>query len=250
MRGSRVAGLAVLLGCGAPGTDAQRGEVRVAVAANFADAQARLANVFTAGTGHRVIASLGSTGQLYAQIRNGAPFDVFLSADAERPAQLERDSLAVPGTRFVYAEGRLVLYGPGLDSVRDGGADLGALPSAAIAIANPGIAPYGAAALQVLARLGLSQSAESRLVRGENIAQAYQFVETRAAPLGFVALSLVRDKPARTYWLVPAAYHDAIAQEAVLLERARSNPAARAYLAFLRGDVARRVIASFGYDTR
>jgi molybdate transport system substrate-binding protein len=229
---------------------AQRNEVHVAVAANFADAQTRLASLFTAGSGHRIVASAGSSGQLYAQVRNGAPFDIFLSADTVRTAQLERDSLTVPRSRFVYAVGRLVLYGPGLDSVRSGGADLRDGQPTALAIANPVTAPYGAAAVQVLVRMGRLQALEGRLVRGESIAQAFQFVESRAAPLGFVALSQVRDKAAHTYWLVPAEYHDPIAQEAVLLRRGQSNPAALAYVAFLKGDVARRVIESFGYGTR
>jgi molybdate transport system substrate-binding protein len=229
--------------------EVQRAEVHVACAANFADVQARLSEVFTRGSGHTVIVSTGSSGQLYAQIRNGAPFDVFLSADSERPARLEEDGFAVVRSRFVYALGRLALYGPGLDSVRAGGVDLRDPGHGPIAIANPVAAPYGAAALQVIARLGLRGRMTDRLIRGESIAQTFQFVESRAAVLGFVAYSQVRSRPARTFWLVPQDYYDPISQEAVLLRRGESNPAARAYLEFLKGEVARRVIASFGYAT-
>jgi molybdate transport system substrate-binding protein len=239
-----------LIGWPGPATaKIQRAEVHVACAANFANVQARLSEVFTRGSGHTVVVSTGSSGQLYAQIRNGAPFDVFLSADSERPARLEQDSFAVARSRFVYALGRLALYGPGLDSVRAGGVDLRDARYRTIAIANPATAPYGDAALQVIARLGLRDRVTDRLIRGESIAQTFQFVESRAAVLGFVAYSQVRSKPARTFWLVPLDYHDPISQEAVLLRRGESNPAARAYVEFLKGEVASRVIASFGYAT-
>jgi molybdate transport system substrate-binding protein len=226
-----------------------RGEVHVAVAANFADVQARLAAMFTAGTGHTVVVSSGSSGQLYAQIRNGAPFEVFLSADTVRPARLERDGLTLPGSRFTYALGRLVLYGPSFDSVRAGGADLLDPRVRHVAIANPRTAPYGEAAMQTLERLGSSGHPGRRLVLGENIAQTFQFVSTGAAELGFVAMSQVLNAPARRYWIVPDGHHAAIAQDAVLLRGAQSDPAALAYHAFLRGATARRVIASAGYGS-
>jgi molybdate transport system substrate-binding protein len=197
-----------------------------------------------------VVASAGSSGQLYAQIRNGAPFDVFLSADTARPAQLERDGLTEPGSRFTYAVGRLVLYGPTLDSVRAGGADLRGAGVRHIAIANPRTAPYGAAAVQAIERLGLGTQLRDRVVQGENIAQTWQFVRSGAAELGFVALSQVLSEPTRTYWLVPQDHHDMIAQDAVLLRSAASEPAAIGYLAFLRTDTARRVIELSGYGTR
>jgi len=252
---SRVVGLIAMRGA-APGAGRRAvgnhvaGEVHVAVAANFAAVQERLAVLFTVGTGHAVVASSGSSGQLHAQIRNGAPFDVFLSADTTRPGQLERDGLTEPGSRFTYAVGRLVLYGPTLDSVRAGGADLGAAQVRHIAIANPRTAPYGVAAVQTLERLGLTGRARDRIVQGENIAQTYQFVRSRAAELGFVALSQVLNERAHTYWTVPQDHYDVIAQDAVLLRSAAGEPAALAYLAFLRGDTARRLIESSGYGTR
>lgn len=226
-----------------------RGVVHVAVAANFGAVHERLATLFTAGTGHEVVSSTGSSGQLYAQIRNGAPYDVFLSADSDRPLLLEQSGAASAGMRFTYAVGRLALYGPSLDSVRAFGVDLRDRRHQRIAIANPKTAPYGAAAVQVLARLGLTDVVASRLVRGENVAQAYQFVHSGAAELGFVAASQVQGEPAQAYWMVPAEYHDVIAQDAVLLRRGEGNPAALAFAEFMRGGLARGVIESFGYDT-
>jgi molybdate transport system substrate-binding protein len=227
-----------------------RGAVSVAVAANFADVHAQLAARFSSSTGHRVITSAGSSGQLYAQIMSGAPFEVFLSADTARPAQLERDGLTVAGTRFTYAVGRLALFGPSLDSVRADGEDLRAARFAHVAIANPTTAPYGAAAVQVIARLGLTQALRDRLVQGESIAQTFQFVKSGAAELGFVAWSQVVRERRHRYWLVPAEQHDVIAQDAVLLRRGAANAAARAYIEFLRGDLARRMIAAQGYELR
>lgn len=227
---------------------AQRGVVRVAVAANFAGVQDSLARRFTRATGYEVRAILGSTGQLYAQARNGAPFDVFLSADAERPRRLERDGLAVPGTRFTYAEGRLALYAPSLDTLR-GASELRSRRWRHLAVADPKTAPYGVAAEEALRRLGLAAAVADRLVRGENIGQTLQFVRSGGAELGFVAYSQVLGEPARRYWLVPRSLHSPVVQDAVLLRAGAANPAARAYLHFLRGDEARRIIESHGYDT-
>lgn len=241
---------ATLLSAGCGGSpDPRTAEVRVAVATNFAEVQTELAHRFEERTGVRIRASTGASGQLYAQIVNGAPFDVFLSADAERPARLEREGWAVPGTRFTYAEGRLALYGPGLDSVRAGGADLREGGFTRLAIANPRTAPYGVAAEQVLSRLGVDAEARSRVVQGENIGQTYQFVRSGAAELGFVALSQVLDEPRHRYWVVPADHHDPIAQDAVLLREGAGNPAAREYLAFLRSGEAREVIEAAGYSS-
>jgi molybdate transport system substrate-binding protein len=224
-----------------------RGTVHVAVAANFAAAHDYLVTAFEAGTGHTVVTSTGATGQLYAQIRNGAPFDVFLAADTERPGLLEDEGEAVPGSRFTYAIGRLVLYGPGLDSVRSHGVDLRDPRNRRIAMANPKLAPYGRAAVQTFERLGFTDVVAARLVQGENVAQTYQFVHTGAAELGLVAFSQVYGERPHRYWLVPTEYHDPIAQDAVLLRRGATNPAALAYIEFLRGTVARRIIEGFGY---
>ena len=237
---------AVAVGCG-DATPSEPGTVRVAVAANFGAVQAELARRFEERTGYRVRASPGATGQLYAQIRHGAPYDVLLAADAERPRLLEEEGLGVPGSRFTYATGRLALYGPTLDSVRPGGADLRSGFPTHLAIANPRIAPYGAAAEQVLARLGLAAAVRPRIVQGESIAQTHQFVRSGAAEMGFVALSQVVGEPRRTYWLVPEDHHAPILQDAVLLRRGEQSAAARAYLRFLRSEEARRVIESHGY---
>lgn len=247
VRAARGATVVAVTLCTSAAGRVHRGTVHVAVAANFADAQEYLTEAFQAGTGHRVVTSIGATGQLYAQIRNGAPFDVFLAADEERPERLELEGEGAPGSRFTYAIGRLVLYGPGLDSVRAHGVDLVNPRNRRIAMANPKLAPYGRAAQQTLERLGLTRTVASRLVQGENIAQTFQFVSSGAAELGFVAFSQVYREPSRTYWLVPEEYHDPIAQDAILLRTGASNPAAIAWMDFLRGDVARRIIEAFGY---
>lgn len=228
-------------------------EVHVAVATNFASLHRLLAERFTASTGIAVRSSSGSSGQLFAQIVNGAPFDVFLSADTARPARLERDGLAVPGSRFMYAGGRLALYGPGLAA---GGLDVTVLREAAerpegavrrIAIANPDLAPYGHAARQALGALGVWSALRERIVIAENVGQAFQFVESGAAELGWVSASYVYDRPPAAYWLPPSELHDPIRQEAVLLAASRDPGAARSYLDFLRGEEARAAIEAHGY---
>ena len=239
-----------LIGALALGLGAHAAEVTVAVAANFAAPMQQIARAFAQDTGHQAVLSMGATGSFYAQIRNGAPFHVFLSADDETPQRLEREGLAVAGTRFTYAIGQLVLWSPQPGRVDDRGEVLrtGALPR--LAIANPRLAPYGQAAMQVLDRLGVTAQWQPRLVVGENIAQAYQFVATGNASLGFVALSQVlvegriREGSA---WIVPASLHEPIRQDAVLLPRGQGNPAATALLAYLRGDKARALIRAHGY---
>ena len=192
-----LAALHGLAGCGVPDEDAGGGaRVLVAVAANFSRTHAELSRRFEARTGVRVEVSVGSTGQLYAQIANGAPFDVFLAADRLRPRLLEEAELILPGTRFTYATGRLALFGPGLDPVRVDGLDLTDPRVVNVALANPRSAPYGAAAAAVLDRLGLTPLLTPRLVRGESVSQVLQFVRSGAAELGFVALAQVIDEPA------------------------------------------------------
>ena len=230
---------------------AARGPVHVAVATNFAVPFAQLAARFTATTGQRLTTSTGSTAQLAAQIRNGAPFMVFLSADTLQPRALERDGLAVRGTRFIYAVGRLVLWSADPQRIgRDGRAALAAPDVRHLSIANPKLAPYGAAAAEVLRHLGLWDALQPRLVQGENIAQALQFVESGNAQLGFVALSQVRDPRMAgkgSAWLVPPELHAPILQEAVLLTAGAAEPGAPALLQFLREPEARAVIERFGY---
>lgn len=247
MSSTRIAAALALCLAPAPSPPAAAAEVLVAVASNFADVAAALAVRFEAATGHAVVLSPGSTGRHFTQIKGGAPFAVFLAADAERPQRLEAEGLAVAGSRFTYAVGRLVLWSPRPGLVDADGAVLAAGSFAHLAIANPELAPYGQAAREALAALGLWDGLAPRLVRGENIAQAYQFVAGGAAELGFVALSQVR-RPDRTaagsLWEVPEGLHAPIVQQAVLL---RDEPAARAFLEFLRGDEARAVIAAYGY---
>jgi molybdate transport system substrate-binding protein len=222
--------------------------VRAAVAANFAGAQSELAALFEQRTGHRVETSSGSSGQLYAQIRNGAPFHLFLSADEERPLALEREGRTVPGSRFSYARGRLVLYGPSLDRVRAGGADLLTSSVVHVAIANPETAPYGAAAMDALEALELLEAVTPSLVRAESVAQARQFVGSGAAEMGFLALAQVRGEPRGRYWLLPDTLHRPIVQDAVLLGPGAEHEGARAYLEFLRGPEAARVLVAHGYE--
>jgi len=230
----------------------QAAEVKVAVAANFAAPLAKLAPAFTAATGHTLLISSGATGKFASQIRAGAPFEVLLAADDETPKALVAEGLAVGNSRFTYAIGTLVLWSaqPGL--VDDQGAVLAGGRFQHLAIANPKLAPYGQAAMETLQAKGLAQSLASKLVTAESIAQAQQFVSTGNAELGFVALSQVigatPGQPATgSMWVVPAALHAEIRQDAVLLQPGEKNPAATALLGWLRSDAARSVIKGFGY---
>jgi len=226
-------------------------EVRVATAANFAGPMAQLASMFQQTSGHRVIVALGSTGALKAQIRHGAPFDVFVAGDAAGPAAVVQAGLGVQGTRFTYAHGRLVLWSRDAGRVDAAGEVLRRRDWQRLAIANPVLAPYGKAAMETLDRLGVRSSVRSRIVQGENIAQAYQFVASGNAQLGFVALSQVMTDgriSRGSAWVVPQQWHSTIAQDAVLLQRGRDNPAAIAWLEFLRSAPARRVMQSYGYE--
>lgn len=229
-------------------TPAAAATISVAVAANFLEPAQATAKAFQAATGHAVRISPGASGQLYSQIVHGAPFAVLLSADAERPRKAEQDGLGVAGTRFTYAVGRLALYSakPGLAAP----AALAAGRFDKLAIADPAVAPYGAAALETLAAMGLKDRLKDRLVMGTSIAQAYQFTATGAADLGFVALSQVIGEPRARYWIVPADRHQPIAQQAILLKPGADDPAAKAFLAYLRGPQARAIIRRYGYETR
>lgn len=227
-------------------------EARVAVAANFAGAAKQLATAFERETSHRLQLSAGSTGKFYAQIANGAPFDVLLSADSETLLRLEREKLAVAGSRFTYAVGKLVLWSPRAGLVDDKGEVLRSASFRRLAIANPKLAPYGAAAMQTMQRLGVWTALKDRLVQGENIAQTFQFVSSGNADLGFIALSQIRDgrQPrSGSQWLVPPSLHQPLRQDAGLLAPGAANPAARAFLDFLRGSAAREAIRAFGYET-
>ncbi|KNZ31297.1 MAG: molybdate ABC transporter substrate-binding protein [Methylibium sp. NZG] len=225
--------------------------VRIAVAANFAAPLQRVAAEFEKDTGHRALVSVGATGKFYAQISQGAPFDVFLSADDETPARLVADSAAVADSRFTYAVGRLVLWSAQPGFVDEQGAVLKNGGFRHLALANPKTAPYGAAAVEVMKARGLLDALSPRFVQGENIAQAHQFVASGNAELGFVALSQVWTDgriAQGSAWRVPAALHTPIRQDAVLLTGARNNAAALALLRYLRGEKARAVIVSHGYE--
>ena len=222
-------------------------EVRVAAAANFSAAAQQIGELFADATGHKALLSFGSSGQLYAQIRQGAPFDVFLAADRGYPRRAVQDGHAVAGSLFTYATGRLVLFSA--DAARVAGrASLAEGEFTRLAIANPELAPYGAAAVEVLAALGLADRLQPKLVRGNNVAQTYQFVITGNAELGFVALAQVIAHERGSRWVVPRELHSPIAQDAVLLARASGSEAAAAFLAFLRGPAAASLLAGYGYE--
>jgi len=232
--------------CG--GAPAFAADTQVAVAANFTAPAKDIAAAFKAATGDTAVLSFGSSGQFYTQISQGAPFEVFLSADADRPKKAEHDGLAAPGSRFTYAIGRLVLFSktPGL--VDGAGAVLTQGDFDKLAIANPASAPYGAAAVETLKSMGVYDRLAPKIVQGESITQAYQFVETGAAQLGFVAQSQVINEAGGSRWLVPAADYAPIEQQAVLLHTGDNNPAAKAFIAFLKSPAAIAIIKRYGYE--
>lgn len=222
-------------------------EIRVAVASNFRYAIEELAPRFEKETGHEVTLIFGSTGKQFAQIQNGAPFDVFLAADELRPRMLEEDGLVVGGSRFVYAVGRLVLWSADAEDVVDGDR-LSAGNFRFLAIANPTLAPYGRAARQALLKLGVWEALHPRIVKGENVAQTYQFVVTGNAELGLIALAQIRipgSGASGSHWEIPRTHYDPIRQQAALLA---DTPATREFSNFLRSEEALAVIRSYGYD--
>jgi len=226
-------------------------EVQVAVAANFSAPMQRIAADFEQATGHQAKLAFGSTGKFYAQIRHGAPFDVLLAADDETPAKLEKEGMAVAGSRFTYSIGQLALWSAKPGYVDDKGEVLKQGAFKHLAIASPKLAPYGAAAVETLNRLGLQAALQPKFVQGENIAQTFQFVSTGNAELGFVALSQVIEggKLKRgSAWIVPPGLHAPIRQDAVVLARGRDNPAALALMKYLKQDQARAIIKAYGYD--
>lgn len=221
-------------------------ETHVAVAANFTGAAKEIAEVFRAKTGHTAVLSFGSTGQFYAQIKQGAPFEVFLSADDERPVKLAAEGLGESASRFTYAFGALVLWSRSGDLVK-GEATLREGRFNKIAFANPVAAPYGAAAVEVLKALNLHDTLKAKFVEGSNISQTYQFVETGNAELGFVALAQLAGNEAGSRWLVPQSLYTPIRQDAILLKKGADNVAAKALMDFLKGPEARRIILNAGY---
>ena len=225
-------------------------DTQVAVAANFTEPAKEIAAAFKAKTGHTATLSFGSSGQFYTQMAHGAPYEVFLSADSERPKKAEEDGLGVAGSRFTYAVGRLVLYSktPGLVDAK--GAVLKSDKFEKLSIADPTAAPYGVAAVETMQKLKIYDALTPKIVKGSSITQAYQYVVTGNAELGFVALSQVINEPGGSRWLVPAADHTPIDQQAILLHTGENNPAAKAFLAFLKSPTAVAIIKRYGYETR
>lgn len=230
---------------------ARAAQLQVAVAANFAGPMQALVIEFEKSSNHTVVVSVGSTGKLFAQILQGAPFDVFLSADAETPARLTAEGFALENSRFTYAIGRLVLWSAQPSLVDPQAAVLGTDTTSKLAIGEPRSSPYGAAAMQTLARRGVLARWQGRMVQGESIAQTHQFVASKNAALGFVALSQIMREgkvASGSYWVVPSSFHTPLRQDAVLLRRGSGNDAAKAFLRFLASDTARAVMRGYGYD--
>lgn len=236
------------------GSSALAGEVTVAVASNFLNPFKQLIPVFQKQSGHSVRTVSGSTGKLYAQILHGAPFDIFLAADSARPRLLGESGHAVPATQFTYAQGKIVLWSADPRRIStEGKSILHRREFKHLALANPKTAPYGKAVVTALQRLKLWESLSPMIVQGENISQTFQFVATGNAEVGFVALSQVLDprmKIKGSQWVVPENLYDPIDQDAVLLTRGQSQPAAQALLQFLKSDTARVLIQSYGYGLK
>lgn len=226
-------------------------EAQVAVAANFAEPIKAIAAVLERTTGHTIRISMGPTGGFYTQIRNGAPFDVFLAADTERPAMLEKQGLTQPGSRFTYATGKLVLWSSRAGRVDDKGEILKAPDLGKVSFANPKSAPYGAAAVEVMNKLGVQATLQPKLVQGESIGQAFNFVKTGNADVGFVAMSQVLEGGKLregSVWVIPQALYNPIRQDAVILKRGENNEAAQALVDLLRSPNIKDLIRSYGYD--
>ncbi len=228
----------------------QAAQVLVAVASNFTAPMQKIAQLFEIETGHKVLLSFGSTGSFYAQIKHGGPFQLFLAADHQTPALLEKEGLGVAGTRWTYAVGQLVLWSKQSGMVDGKGDILQSGKFQKIALAHPKLAPYGAAAVEVMRKLGVLQQLQPKWVLGENIAQTYQFIHTENAQLGFVALSQIYTEgkltPGST-WVVPGHLYSPIQQDGILLNAGQNEPAALALLAFLKSDQAKALIKSYGY---
>jgi molybdate transport system substrate-binding protein len=229
----------------------QAADANIAVAANFIGPMEKIAPEFERATGHKLVVAYGTVGKFYAQVKNGAPFDVLVSADDETPIRLEKDGLAIPESRFTYAIGKLVLWSAKAGVVDDKGDVLKRGDFLHIAVANPKLAVYGAAAVEAMKKLGVYERLETRFVLGENISQAYQFAATGNAELGFIALSQIyKDGQFATgsHWMVPPSLYPQIRQDAVLLTRGKGNPAAEALLSYLKSDAAKKVIRAHGYE--
>ena len=227
-------------------TNVPAAQTNVAVAANFTEAAREIAAAFKQKTGHEAVLSFGASGQFYTQITQGAPFQVFLSADESRPEKLIEDGLAVPDSRFTYAIGKLVLWSKTPDLVK-GEETLKIASIAKLAIINPVAAPYGAAAVETMKSLKIYDTLKPKIVEGATVTQALQFVETGNAEIGFVSLSQLTGRETGSRWLVPQELYSPIRQDAVLLKSGASNEAATGFIAFLRSPEARAIMEKFGY---
>ena len=225
---------------------AEAAQTHVAVAANFTEPAKEIAELFKQKTGHEAVLIFGASGAFYTQITHGAPFEVFLSADAERPKMAVDNGYAVPDSLFTYAIGRLVLWSRVID-VTNGEAALKAGNFLKLSIANPVAAPYGTAAVETMKALGVYDALQPKIVQGNSIAQAFQFVDTRNAEVGFVALAQIYGVTDGTRWEVPLKLHAPIFQDAVLLKTGANSEASKAFLAFLKSPEARAIITKFGY---
>jgi molybdate transport system substrate-binding protein len=238
--------VSALIACGLVAGRADADQVKVAVAANFTAPVKEIAAAFQQKSGHEAVLSFGSSGQFYTQITQDAPFQVFLSADQERPKKLTDQGLAVPESRFTYAIGKLVLWSKQVGYVK-GEATLRSAAFAKLSICNPAAAPYGQAAIETMKSLKLYDTLKPKFVEGADITQAFQFVDTGNAEVGFVALSQLTGNVGGSRWLVPQTLYRPIRQDAVLLKKAASSDAAKAFLEFLKGPEARAVIEKYGY---
>ena len=225
-------------------------DVALAVAANFTAPLQKIAVEFEKDTGHKVVASFGSTGKFYAQIRNGAPFEVLLAADDETPKKLAGEGEGAPDSVFTYAVGKLVLWSRDAALVDKEGAVLRKGNFNRLAVANPKLAPYGAAAFETMKKLGVLETLTPKFVQGENIAQTQQFISTGNAELGFVALAqvLADGRIDGSSWIVPVGMHEPIRQDAILLKSGKGRAAAEAFLKYLKGPKAAEIIKSYGYS--
>ena len=226
--------------------EASAAQTNVAVAANFTDPAKEIAAAFKAKTGHEAVLSFGSSGQFYTQIKQHAPFQIFLSADSERPKKLVDDGLGVADSRFTYAIGKLVLWSRNPDLVK-GEETLKSNAFSKLSLSNPVAAPYGAAAIETMKSLGLYDTLRPKFVEGANITQAFQFVDTGNAELGFIALSQIIGNDTGSRWIVPEDLYEPIRQDAVLLNKGAANEAATAFMAFLKGPEAQAIIEKYGY---
>ena len=225
-------------------------DVHVAVAANFTAPMQKILLQFEKDTGHKAIVTFGATGKFYAQIKNGAPFEVFLAADDKTPARLEKEAFTVAGSRFTYAIGKLVLWSAKSAFVDDQGEVLKKGDFQYLSVANPKLAPYGAAVVETLKALGLLDALQPKFVQAENISQAFQFVSSGNAPLGFVAMSQVYENgklKSGSAWIIPSKLYSPIRQDGVILDKGRGKPAAEALVKYLQSEKIKTLIKSYGY---